>query len=326
MPSEREFLENIKHLVHGVKEAVLGFDEDASDIPLSIDQSIVINIDTFVRETDWLPNMTAAQVGRKTAVMTISDVVAKGAEPRVSMLSLCVPKTYPDKEAEELIRGFSQYCMKTGISFLGGDFGTAKDVILTGVALGFAPPSGIIPRRGTKEGDIIAVTGDFGLTTVAFEHLLGGKDLSPELRSDALAAAYNPHIHHHFVPALAKKKAVNASMDSSDGLGYTLHTMAKQSGLAFVIDSLPVPVEVTRFARENLLDELSVVMLGGEEFTLVLSIPPEKWEIAIDIATQQKVSLQSIGYAQKGKGVKYESEEGYLDVPSSGYDNVRGWD
>ncbi|MFW9843157.1 MAG: thiamine-phosphate kinase [Candidatus Thorarchaeota archaeon] len=326
MPSEREFLQRIKNYVHSLKGAALGFDEDASDIPLEDGQNIVVNVDTFVRKTDWLPEMTPAQAGKKTAVMTISDVAAKGAIPKVAMLSLCVPKDYPVEDADDLVRGFSQYCMKNGIAFIGGDFGIASDVVLTGVGIGFAPATGVITRGGSQPKDILAVTGDLGLTRVAFDHLIDGKPIEDQLRYDALAAALNPHIHHEFVHALAKESAVNASMDSSDGLGITLHTMAKQSGLAFIIEDLPIPTEVMKFARNNYVMEFNYVMQGGEEFILVLSIPEEKWETALDIAKQQKVSLYSIGYTTTGEGVGYVSEEGYIEIPDSGYDNVKGWD
>ncbi len=326
MPGERKFLQSISHLVHHIRGGILGFDDDASDVPLNGDQHAVINVDTFVRETDWLPEMTPAQVGRKTAVMTISDVVAKGAKATATMLSLCVPKDYSSEEAEEIVRGFSQYCMKSGISFIGGDLGTAMDVILTGVGIGLAPPEGIIPRNGAKEDDVIAVTGPFGLTSIGFEHLLRGGSLPDEMKHDVLGAVYNPHIHHDLVSGLAKEGAVSASMDSSDGLGITLNTMAKQSGLAFVIDNLPVPVEVVRYARENKLDLLKMVMEGGEEFTLVLSIPSEKWDTALDIAATRDVPLKQIGYAQKGDRVVYESSEGILDISPSGYDSLKGWD
>jgi thiamine monophosphate kinase len=72
--------------------------------------------------------------------------------------------------------------------------------------------------------------------------------------------------------------------------------------------------------------EYNFVMQGGEEFILVLSIPEQKWEAALDIAKKQKVPLYSIGYTTSGEGVGYETEEGYLDIPETGYDNVKGWD
>jgi thiamine-monophosphate kinase len=326
MPSEREFLQGISHLVQNIRGGVLGFDEDASDIPVTPDQHVVINVDTFVRKTDWLPEMTAAQAGRKTAVMTMSDVAAKGAIPKAAMLSLCVPENYPVEDAEDIIRGFSQYCMKTDLSFIGGDFGTADDVIITGVGIGFAPPTGIIKRGGAKSNDVIAVTGQLGHTSVAFEHLLHGAEIEGDLKYDALAAALNPHIHHEFVHALAKEGAVNASMDSSDGIGITLYTMAKQSEMAFVLEELPIPTEVMKFARNQGKMEFNFVMRGGEEFILVLSIPREKWDTALEIAKKQNVPLYRIGHVTTGEGVGYETEEGHLEIPESGYDNVKGWD
>lgn len=324
--SERTFLESIRHMVNRIPGSILGFDEDASDVPMNGTQHIVLNVDTFVRESDWLPGMTAAQAGRKTAVMTVSDIVAKGASPKATMLSLCMPDDYPREDAQEIVRGFSQYGLKSGIPFIGGDLGKAKDVVLTGIGIGVAPPSGIISRGGAQEGDIVAVTGQFGLTGLAYAHLLRGLELDSELRYDALGMAYSPHIHHDIVSVLASNGAISASMDSSDGLGITLHTMARLSGLAFEVDTLPVSQDVSTFAGQHGLDLLQLVMQGGEEFILVITVPREKRDLAFSIAGEQKVPLIEIGSTRKGVGVNYKSPEGSREIPSSGYDSLRGWD
>ncbi len=312
-------------MVNRISGSKLGFDDDASDIPLNDGNHLVINVDTFVRETDWLPDMTAAQVGRKTAVMTLSDIVAKGATPSATMLSLCVPSDYESEDAQEIVRGFSQYCMKVGIPFIGGDLGLSSDVVLTGVALGIASPEDIITRGGAQAGDTIAVTGKFGLTSVAYEILLRGREAEDALRNRAIKAAYKPQIIIDFIPSLARKGAITSSMDSSDGLGITLHTMASLSGMGFVVEKLPDASGVESFSRNNLLDTMKMVMQGGEEFILVMTVPNEKWDTALDIAREHKVPLHEIGTVQKGEGVVYESSEGYLDVPSDGYDTFREW-
>ncbi|MHA1636595.1 MAG: thiamine-phosphate kinase [Candidatus Thorarchaeota archaeon] len=322
---ERNFLKSISHMVNRLPGSKLGFDDDASDIPLSDGKHLVINVDTFVRETDWLPDMTAAQVGRKTAVMTLSDIVAKGATPTATMLSLCVPSDYESEPAQEIVRGFSQYCMKVDIPFIGGDLGSSSDVVLTGVALGVAPPEDIVTRSGAQDGDTIAVTGKFGLTSVAYEILLRGRDADDALRNRAIKAAYKPQIIYDLIPALARKGAITSSMDSSDGLGITLHTMANLSELGFVVEKLPVASGVESFSRNNLLDTTKMVMQGGEEFILVVTVPNEKWDIALDIAQEYKVPLQEIGTVQKGEGVVYESSEGYVKISSDGYDTFKEW-
>jgi len=323
---EREFLKRIRELVDEIANACLGFDEDASDIPISGHKNIVVNVDTFVRETDWLPGMTEAQAGRKTAVMALSDIVAKGATPLATLLSLCVPKEFDALSAKELVRGFSQYCVKSGVPFIGGDVGSSSDVVMTGVAVGIAPSEGIVTRGGTKEGDIIAVTGDFGLTSVAFEVLLNGKEAEDDLRSRAIGAAYRPDIHFGIVSALAEKGMVSASMDSSDGLGITLNTMATQSGLAFFIEDLPIAEGVTYFSRNHYIPEWRMVMQGGEEFILVLAIPEAHWDDACKIAGKMHVPMKQIGYASAGEGVYYETSEGPLEISAAGYDNFREWE
>ena len=111
---ERDFLAKISSFVDKPNGPILGFDDDASDIPISDKNNLVINVDTFVRKTDWLPGMTPAQVGHKTAAMALSDLAAKGANPIATMLSLCVPEDYDVEDPSELIRGFSHYGFKSG--------------------------------------------------------------------------------------------------------------------------------------------------------------------------------------------------------------------
>lgn len=323
---ERDFLAKISSFVNKPRGAVLGFDDDASDIPISDKNNLVINVDTFVRKTDWLPGMTPAQVGRKTAVMALSDLAAKGVKPIATMLSLCVPEDYDVEDASEIVRGFSQYGLKSSIPYLGGDIGMCEDVVLTGVALGKASPEAIISRCGAKEGDVVAVTGDFGLTSVAFEILIKGVKAEAELHRDALAAAFRPEIIIDFVSMLVDIGAVTASMDSSDGLGITLHTLAKQSGCGFTIDELPVTPEIQAFCRDNKLDIMKTIMQGGEEFLLVLTIPFEQYAKAQEVAKKKKVHLRKIGSVTSSDQVVWKTEEGLQDIPFAGYDNFREWD
>ena len=323
---ERDFLAKISSLVNKPKGSVLGFDDDASDIPISNRSNLVINVDTFVRKTDWLPGMTAAQVGRKTAVMALSDLAAKGVKPLATMLSLCVPEDYNVEDASELIRGYSQYDLKADVPYLGGDVGMCDDVVLTGVAFGIASPDSIVSRSGAKEGDLVVATGDFGFTSVAFEILIRKQKAEAELRKTALAAAFRPEIDFDFVSALKMVDAVTSSMDSSDGLGITLHTIAKQSKCGFIIDDLPVSSSVEAFCKARNLDLLKLVTQGGEEFLLVLTIPPDKYEQALEIASKKKVKLRKIGSVTSKGQVVWKSEEGYQEIPSSGYNNFREWD
>jgi thiamine-monophosphate kinase len=323
---ERDFLTKISSFVDIPEGSILGFDDDASDIPVSDEVNVVVNVDTFVRKTDWLPGMTPAQVGRKTAVMALSDLAAKGARPLAIMLSLCAPEDYDVEDASELIRGFSHYGLKAGIPYLGGDVGMSDDVVLTGVAIGLAQPSDIVPRSGAKRGDIVAVSGLFGLTSVAFEILLRGKQADSDLHQEALAAAYRPKIESDFISSLDSIEAVTACMDSSDGLGITLHTLAKKSNCGILVHELPIAPGVEDFCKNNDLDIMKTVMQGGEEFLLVLTIPSNRFLNALHLAREKKLFLKRIGTVTLEKQVVLESKDGPIPIPSEGYDNFREWE
>lgn len=322
---EREFIASIAGMVRQVRGARLGFDDDASDIPLADGTHMVVKVDAFNSGSDWLPGMTEAQAGRKTAVMVISDLVAKGATPTVSMLSLCVPGDRDAAGVQEMIRGFSQYSMQSGMNFVGGDMGVSCETVLTGVGLGTAPRDRIVARGGAKRGDIIAVTGPFGLTSVAFKILLDGLDAPNPLRQAALAAAYRPELDLTLVAMLAKEGAITTSMDSSDGLGITLNTMAAHSNLAFYIDQLPVAPDVPEFAEAHGISLLNLIVRGGEEYRLVLTLPVDKWDKALSIARRAHAELIPIGHAQDGRGVTWKSPKGPITIPMKGYDDFREW-
>lgn len=322
---ERALLENIRELVNEIDGALLGFDEDASDIPILKPTNVVVNIDTFSGSTDWLPGMSDAQVGRKTAVMALSDIVAKGASPIATMLSLCIPPGYDTQSAYELVRGFSQYCLKSGVTFIGGDIGSTQDVVLTGVAIGSADPHRIVTRNGAQIGDIIAVTGPFGLTSVAFHVLLKGLSADHSLKQRALLAAYKPSISLSLVSALTNAGVITSSMDSSDGLGITLNTLASQSMKQFVITKLPAAAGIEKFAKVHDIDPVSLIMNGGEEFILVLTISEEKWNKAVEVAKSQKIQLIKIGAVKEGSGVIYEGPSRKIKIQATGYDTFREW-
>ena len=323
---ERKFISSIKELVKLVEGARLSFDEDASDIPLDDRTDLVVNVDTFVKSTDWLPGMSAKQAGRKTAVLTLSDLAAKGVQSIATLFSVCIPKDTDVVKVRDIISGFSNFTSKVGVPYIGGDMGSAKDIVLTGVGLGIASPERVITRSGAKVNDIIATTGPFGLTTLAFKMLINGLEVSGQLKEDILKAVYEPDIHLDFISSLAENESVSASMDSSDGLGITLNTMASQSGLCFTIEKLPSSTSIIDFVETHGIDLLDLVMNGGEEFELVLTIPQSKWEIASRIAADQKIKLTSIGHVKKGTGVIWQSKEGEVQVLPTGYDNFREWE
>jgi thiamine-monophosphate kinase len=95
--------------------------------------------------------------------------------------------------------------------------------------------------------------------------------------------------------ALRDSGAVSASIDSSDGLAWSLHELARMSGVGFLVNSVPVADEVRRFAEFNGLDSLELALYGGEEYELVVTVKPKLWVDAETIVEAMGGALLPIG-------------------------------
>jgi thiamine-monophosphate kinase len=140
-------------------------------------------------------------------------------------------------------------------------------------------------RSGAKVGNVLAVTGFFGKSAAGLRLLSDGFAASEELRGVLLGSVFMPQAHLKEGLALADSLAVTSSIDSSDGLAWSLNELCRMSGVGFQITSVPVADEVKSFADFNGLDALELALHGGEEYELVVTLKPKLWgeaELAVE--------------------------------------------
>ena len=132
-------------------------------------------------------------------------------------------------------------------------------------------------RSGTRAGDILAVTGLFGKSAAGLRLIMDGCKASERVREVLVDAVFNPKARLREGLALRGYDYVSASIDSSDGLAWSLHELARINKVGFFIERVPVASEAGEFAAENGLDALELALYGGEEYELVLTVKPKKW-------------------------------------------------
>jgi thiamine-monophosphate kinase len=158
-------------------------------------------------------------------------------------------------------------------------------------------------RAGARPGDTVAVTGSFGKSSAGLKVLLGNCDVEPEIRRGLVESVLMPHARLREGLALAKSRTVSASIDSSDGLAWSLHEIARASGVGFLLDVLPVAEEVQELAKANRLDVLSLTLYGGEEYELVVTVKPELFQSAKGAVEKAGGMLMPIGRVTADKKV-----------------------
>jgi thiamine-monophosphate kinase len=295
------------------------FGDDVSAVNLNQNHVAVLKTDMLVGKTDVPPEMSLFQAARKAVVMNISDFASKGVQPIAALVALGLPANFTQRNIEEIADGLNAGAQEYGAYIIGGDTSEASDLIISVSLYGTANKSALMLRSGAVARDILAVTGFFGKSAAGLRLLLGGCVASKNSKT-LVEAVLMPKAKLLEGLALGGCGVVSASMDSSDGLAWTLHELAHSSNVGFELDKVPVAPEVKRFAELNNLDASELTLYGGEEYELVLTIKPESWAAALAAVEAVGGQLLPIGKVTKDKRIilRVNSEEHPIDA--------RGWE
>lgn len=155
---------------------------------------------------------------------------------------------------------------------IGGDTNEASNLVISISLFGIAKKTEVVLRSGAKHGDIVAVTGFFGKTAAGLKILVDGFEAPAKIRRALVESVLMPKARLKEGLALSQIKAVTASIDSSDGLAWSLHEIARASKVGFLINKLPIADEAEKFAETHNLDPLELALYGGEEKVMPSSV------------------------------------------------------
>jgi len=277
----------------------------------------------LVGKTDVPSGMSFWQAARKAVVMNISDLAAKGVQPIAILASLGLPISLTKSDIEEIGKGLNAGAREYDAHVLGGDTNEASDLIISCTAFGTCQKKFLVKRSGAKQNDLVAVTGFFGKPSAGLKILLRGLSAPKKLEKALVDSVLMPQARLKEGLALAQTMAVTASIDSSDGLAWSLHEISRASNVGFFIDNLPVAKEAEEFAEINNLNPTELCLYGGEEYELVLTIRPELWEKAEDAVRSVGGSLIRIGRATKEKNLILKTNKKTLKIESKGWEHFK---
>jgi thiamine-monophosphate kinase len=296
--TEREIVGILKRRFDSTPKLPLGFDDDVAAFPMSRRRLIVLKTDMLVGSTDVPPGMTLAEAARKAVVATVSDFAAKGVQPRGLLVSLGLVPPVGLSTVNEIASGLNRGAREYHCRILGGDTSETDDLVIDCIGFGFAETGRILRRDRARSGDVVAVTGDFGNTSAGLRILLSKKKALARKFSKLVYSVLRPVAKLEVGVKLARTRSVNSSIDSSDGLAWSLHEVARLSQVNIILERIPVAPDVKRFAEEQGLVAEELALFGGEEYELVLTIARNRFA-----AVKGKIpSLIEVGKVEKGTG------------------------
>ena len=300
---------------------VVGFGDDVSAIKLPDGKVAVLKTDMLVGSTDIPPGMTMRQAASKAVVANVSDLAAKGARPLAGIVALGLPASLTKKDIQGIAAGLSTTAKRYRFPFVGGDTNESQDLTISIALFAVIGKGRLVLRSGARRGDIIAVTGEFGSTSAGLKALLEHGIRPNELPRGLYQAVYNPHAELDLGLRLATSGALTASIDSSDGLAWSLHQLSTASGVGMLIDDVPVSSAAREFAIRYGYRAEDLALYGGEEYHLVVTVKPEKFRFAQKAA---RGKLRPIGVVtRRSTGVRLRQAERDVKIAMKGWEHFR---
>ncbi|MGP1371252.1 MAG: thiamine-phosphate kinase [Almyronema sp.] len=256
--------------------------DDAALLSVAPDHQLVVTTDVLVEKVHFSDRTTSAQdIGWRATAANLSDLAAMGAEPLGITLGLGLPPTTSLDWIEPFYQGMGACLSHYGGVILGGDLCRAPVITVAITALGQVRPQRVLRRSAAQAGDAIVVTGEHGASRAGLELLLkpeSGKTLAAGDRQHLIKAHQRPRPRFDVLPTLwqvcATLNRPIAAMDSSDGLANAVLQICQESqtGAHLVRSQLPLPAVFTPWL--NAAQALDWCLYGGEDFELVIALPP----------------------------------------------------
>lgn len=286
--------------------------------------NLVLNSDMFNAITDAPKQMNFYQMGRKSVLMNISDLVVKGVKPRGIVVSLGLPSELLVSQFTEVIKGIIEYSNKWDLQYLGGDLNKTDEIIINPTVFGFKNPANIIFREGIKEGDILLITNKFGLTGVGFDILLNKKGDSEEYSKydRSIKSVLEPNFPEVEAYLLSTKGLASASIDSSDGLVKSIRDLMlsnKNVGFEIEFDENLIDAEAIEYTNEFNIPLEELIFNGGEEFIHLFTVHPENYNEAIELVKSHGGSLIKVGKAISEEKLYIYKNNERKEITSRGY-------
>jgi thiamine-monophosphate kinase len=287
----------------------LGLGDDAAVLTPPPGCDLVLTTDGVIAGVHFFPDDRPGTIGRKVLRMNLSDLAAKGAKPMGFLMSVALPAGVEEDWLAAFAVGVGEDAERYGCPLLGGDTDRTPGPISVSVAAFGSVPQGKMVRRSTaKPGDCIVVTGTIGDAALG---VLLRKDagLADRLRLDQ---TMRTHLQQRYLlpePRNTLADAVlqyaSAAMDVSDGLAGDLAKLCRASSVAAEIDVARVPLSVAaRAAVSADVALLETVLSGGDDYEIVLTLPPEKLGAFQEAARAAGVATAEIGRVTAGEGAR----------------------
>ena len=297
-----------------------GLESDNAYLPADARHDIAVKTDTIISGVHFLDDESPERVAAKALRVCLSDLAAGGAAPFAYQLSLALPEQWQERWVADFARGLASDQRRYGIVLCGGDtVATPGPLTITITAFGRVPRGKGLGRGGARAGDDLWASGTIGDAAlglrVACGKLKGIGARDRKLLEDRYRLPQPRNALGIRLIGIAR-----ATADVSDGLLADVGHIAATSRLAVHIERERVPLSME--ARRALAVEPALwanVLGGGDDYELVIAVPPRRAGALQEAARQARVKVTCIGRFAEGRGVRLTVGGRATPIPRTGF-------
>lgn len=311
-----------------------GLQNDAAVLDIPQGKQLVVTSDTLIADVHFFADQSPETIAKKALRSNLSDLNAMGAVPYCYQLCLSMPKQQnrhserseesgrmsdssshahqDDKWLERFSNSLFEDQEQYGIFLSGGDTTCTNGPLSISItAFGLVESGKSVARSGAQDGDLIVLSNSVGDAYCGLQSLRGDMKDVPQ---DCIDLYYVPTPPMMIAPMLAEY--ATAALDISDGLLQDLGHIAKASDLRAEIDLSSIAFSE---ATQNLIDRNIVtpqeLLSGGDDYQLLMTVPPEKFDQFLEKAASKGISLQAIGVFKSGSPTVILRDNSGSEIP-----------
>lgn len=307
---EQALLEMIAATLPGAPEGEMWAGDDAAVVGAS-KGNLLLCSDAMTEGVDFQTSYaTGADVAWKALAVNASDIAAMGGRPRHALVNLLMPTSTTIAFFEDMLGGLVAAGEAMSIAVVGGDLGRAESISLSVAMTGWASGRTVL-RSGAEVGDAICVTGVLGGSAAGLAILSSPE--KPVGLSGVVDGDETPYVvrrHLRPWPCIEEGERLAAAgatsmIDISDGLLLDLYRLMKASGKGCDIDPARVPIDVPAeqitVPTKVATSPLDLATRGGEDYELLLTLPPDRVGAAREALAETNCDLTEIGKVTDGE-------------------------
>ena len=249
---------------------------DAATLTLASGERLAFSTDAFVVQPLRFPG---GSIGHLAVHGTVNDLAVQGAVPTWLSAAFVIEEGFAIDALRGIVADMAEAASAAGVEIVTGDTkvvgrGAADGVFITTAGVGVIPPGRTLDAAAVRPGDAVLVSGTIADHGMAVMLARGDLSLESDIRSDTATLG-------DLVGALlAAAPGTRWLRDPTrGGVGTVCNELARDTGLAVVLDEADVPILPSVNGACDLLG-IDPLMVANEG-KLVAVCPPDETDAAL---------------------------------------------